>query len=294
MKIAVTGGFGFVGRNLVNRLLTDNHEVVVLSYARSDLSVYNGVVKLIHGSIDNRTSLEAAFNNCDIVIHLVGIIAETKSKTFIQTVIEGTKNIVLASQAVSVKKIIYVSALGTNSQAKSKYHQSKYKAEQIITESGIQYLIIRPSLIYGEGDGFVSMLKKMITYSPVLPVIGDGKYKMQPVYIDDLTEVIAKSISQPAVKNKIIDVAGPEKLEYLEILYILKSVLNKKRMNLFLPVLLMKFIASVMEKIVKPAPLTTDQIIMMEAGNTGDIEEMIRIFEINPVKFEDGLRKYLR
>ena len=101
-------------------------------------------------------------------------------------------------------------------------------------------------------------------------------------------------MKSPKAWNRIIDVAGPEQLEYVKILNIIKKVLRKKRMNFFIPLALMKVIAGILEKILKPAPITVDQLLMLENGNIGDIEMMLDLFSIEPLKFEDGLKIYLR
>ncbi len=291
MKIGVTGAFGFVGSYLVKKLLEQNHTVTVLAHSKRDTSFWNKPVNIVNGNVENINSLQLFCQNLDVIYHLVGIIAETKTKTFSKTVAVGTQNIVSAAKKQNIKKIIYLSALGTAVDAKSKYHQTKYLAEQAVLESEIPYIIFRPSVLYGMGDGFISMLEKMIRYSPFLPVIGSGKYKMQPLYIDDLVSMMTDTTP---IENEIIEAGGPEKLEYLEILYILKKHAGKKRLNFFLPVMLMKFIASVLEKVINPAPITKDQIMMMEAGSTCDITKMKKLFSINPVSLEDGLQKYLR
>lgn len=294
MKIAVTGAFGFVGHHLVNSLLKENYSVTVVSHTNKDISRFESSVILKSAAVDDIDSLSEAFRGIDIIFHLVGIIAETRSKTFDKTVTLGTKNIVQAADKNKVKKIIYLSALGTGKNAKSKYHQSKFKAEQFVINSNLQYVIFRPSIIYGKGDGFVSMLTQMMKFSPFLPVIGNGRYQMQPLYVDDLTAIMANAVTLESAENKIFEIGGPQKLEYLEILCILKSVVKKKRMNFFLPKWLMIFTASVLEKIIKPAPITRDQILMMESGNTCDITEMKNLFSIEPISFENGLKKYMR
>lgn len=114
---------------------------------------------------------------------------------------------------------------------------------------------------------------------------------MQPLYIDDLITMMTDA---EQIEKEIIEVAGPEKLEYLEILHILKNMLGKKRMNFFLPTMFMKIVSSVLEKIFKPAPITRDQILMMESGSTCDTTKMKKLFSIDPISFEDGLQKYLR
>lgn len=294
MKIAVTGGFGFIGRNIVKRLLDDGHEINILSHNNKSKGLFKKDVTIYNGSIKAVDSLLPCFKGCDVVIHLVGIIAETRTKTFENLVVAGTANVVTTAQNCKVQKIIYMSAMGTKPDAESKYHQSKYKAEREVISSDIPYTILRPSLVFGEGDGFVSMLTQMMKFSPFLPIIGNGKYQMQPVYIDDLVEAVSQTVEKAETNGKIIELGGPEKLEYLEILHILKKVTGKKRMNFYFPKLLMKSIAAVLEAVVKPAPITRDQIIMMDAGNTGDIEDMKKIFNIEPLSFQDGLEKYMR
>lgn len=291
MKIGVTGAFGFVGTSLVKRLLEQNHSVTVLAHSQRDKSLWNKQVEVKNGSVDNIDSLYSFCQNLDVIYHLVGIIAETKTKTFVKTVAEGTHNIVAAANKQNVKKIIFLSALGTSKDALSKYHQTKYIAEQAVINSQTAYLIFRPSVLYGRGDGFISMIEKIIRFSPFVPVIGSGRYKMQPLYIDDLITMMT-NIEQ--IENEIIEVGGPEMLEYLEILHILKKVLRKKRMNFFIPTMVMKFVASVLEKIIQPAPITEDQIFMMEAGSTCDTTKMKKLFSISPVSLEDGLQKYMR
>ncbi len=290
MKIGVTGAFGFVGSHLVKRLLEKNHSVKVLAHSKKDISLWSKPVETIDGSVNDQGSLDLFCEDIDILYHLVGIIAETHTKTFSKTVSEGTQNIVTAAKNQNVKKIIYLSALGTAENALSKYHQSKYIAEQAVVTSQIPYLIFRPSVLFGNGDGFISMLEKMIRFSLFLPVIGTGKYKMQPLYIDDL---ITMMTDVDKIDNEIIEVGGPEKLEYLQILHILKKQMGKKRLNFFIPVMLMKIVSSVLEKIIKPAPITRDQILMMESGSTCDTEKMQKLFLINPISLEDGLQKYM-
>ena len=294
MRIIVTGGTGFVGRKLVNRLLAKDHSVTVIARREPAEDIFDADVTFLAGSVHDPISLEGAFQGADVVYHLVGIIAETKTDTFEKTVAQGTRNVVDACLRTKVTKLLYLSAMGTSIEAPTAYHRTKFAAEQAVTASGIDFVIFRPSVIFGPGDGFVSLLTRLIKMSPVTPVIGDGKYKLQPVYIDDVVLAMVQSLATPEAIGKIIELGGPEKLEYLEILNIIKRVLGKSRVNFHIPIWVMKPIAVCLEKIIKPAPITRDQLAMMKMGNTGDIELMMKLFVIDPVSFEDGLRKYLR
>ena len=294
MKTAVTGGTGFVGRNLVDRLVAEGHSVTVLTHRETGAESHSRAVRFMSGSVDEIASLKAAFENTDAVYHLVGIIAETETKTFLKTVVAGTANVVEAARQSGVRKLLYLSAMGTSENAPSKYHRTKYLAEQTVAGSGIDYVIYRPSVIYGLDDGFVSMLAGMITSSPITPVVGSGRYKLQPVYIDDVISAMVQGLTDERVVNQIIELGGPDELEYLEIIGIIKKVLDRSTMNFHIPMWVMRMIASVLEKIASPAPITRDQLVMMEMGNTGDVSRMKKLFSIDPVPFEKGLRKYLR
>ena len=294
MNIAVTGGTGFVGSHLVNRLVEGQHSVRLL--VRRDISpkLINDNVNYFSGAIDDVEGMTTAFDGAEVVCHLVGIIAETPKVTFESVIAQGTRNVIAACKRAGVQRVIYLSALGTSEDAPSRYHQAKYLAEQTVISSGLAYTILRPSVIYGRGDGLVSKLCQMIRYLPLTPVIGDGRYCMQPVYIEDMTEALARSLSLPDCEGKIIDIAGPEVLEYIEILDIIKSVLGKKRLNIYLPTGVVKIVAGIMEKILRPAPITVDQLTMMKMGNTGNIHQMKMLLGLEPVRMATALSRYLR
>lgn len=290
MKVAVTGGTGFVGRNLVNRLIENNHEVTVLTHRQSGDNLFNGKIHLVAGSIDKTHEIVPAFQGVSVVFHLVGIIAETKTKTFDKTVSQGTKNVIAACREADVKKIIYLSALGTSADAGSNYFRTKYEAEEAIKDSGLNWTMCRSSIIYGIGDGFLTLISKLIKLSPIVPIFGDGQYRMQPVYIDDLTKCLMESAENPEADRQTIDIGGPEQLEYETIINQIKKSLNKKRLNFHIPFSVITPVAAILENIFKPAPLTKDQLTMLKMENIGDISSMRNLFGIDPVRFEDGLK----
>ena len=293
MRVAVTGATGFVGRHLVNRLLKDSHDVIVVTNQRSGTDLFSDRVKYARGSVHVPNQLIQAFSNCQAVFHLVGIIAETRKNTFKTTVEQGTKNVISACRQNNIETIIYLSALGTSEESGSKYFETKWAAEQFVKNSGLNWTIFRPSIIYGRGDGFLAMMSKIIKLSPFVPIFGDGKYKLQPVYIGDLVKAMAKSLTSKECQGETIEIGGAEPLEYVEIIDSIKKALKKKRMNLFIPMAVIKPVAVLLEKILKPSPLTTDQLIMLEKGSVCDLSKMKRLFDIEPVGFDEGLKKVL-
>ena len=291
VNIAITGATGFVGRNLMNALLTENHRLSVLCHRVDPLQSWGERVKVVQGRVEDSPALNELLNGVDLVFHLVGLIAETRSQSFDETVVQGTRNLVTEASRCGVKRIIYLSALGTSENARTKYHHSKLLAERAISESGIAYTILRSSVIIGKGDGFLAMLENLIRYSPLTPIIGNGRYKLQPIAMSDLISSLMATINCEESVNRVINLAGPEQLEYLEMLSILKKVMRKRRLNIFVPIAVMKMIAGLLESILKPAPITRDQLVMMEMGNTGDIVPMKKIIGVMPITFEETLVK---
>ncbi|MGH8015676.1 MAG: SDR family oxidoreductase, partial [Candidatus Zixiibacteriota bacterium] len=161
MKVAITGGAGFVGRNLVFRLLKDNHEITVLTHRQAAENLFDNRVRPVNGSVNSVVEMMPAFQEARIVYHLVGIIAETRRNTFEKTVAEGTKNVVSACKEAGVNHIVYLSAMGTSEKAETAYHQTKYQAEQTVQNSGLDWTIFRASVIYGKNDGFLRMLSNV-------------------------------------------------------------------------------------------------------------------------------------
>lgn len=294
MKIAITGASGFVGRHLVDALADAGHRLRLIVHKSRPESRAGVSLETVTASVHNSDSLAEAFRGVDLVFHLVGIIAETKELTFEKTVSAGTHNVVAACRACNVKRIIYLSAAGASSSALSKYHQAKWKAEEAVRSSGLKYTIFRPSVIFGQGDGFVSTLVSLIRKFPVVPIIGDGRYELQPVYVKDLVSILKDSVRLDRTLNKTIEVGGPERLQFREIISTVKRVLKKKRGNIYLPLWFMRINALILERIMKPAPITADQLLMLKAGNICDNRQLDEVFDIKLTGFEEGLKRYLR
>ena len=294
MKVAVTGGTGFIGQNLVRTLSESGHRVSVISRRGGAREGEGENVVYVKGDVHDVESLKSALEGIEVVYHLVGIIAETKTLTFEKTVIGGTKNLIAACRLNGVKKIIYLSALGTSASTDTRYFQSKWAAEEIIRNSGIPYTIFRPSVVFGPADKFINMLARMVKLSPLVPIVGNGRALLQPLYIGDLTLMLKDTLTNEKAANRIIEIGGPEQLDYRQLIAIIKKVLNKKRLNLYIPMWFMKFAATLLEAVLKPAPLTRDQLKMLKTGNICSNIEAQKIFDIKLTRLEDALKEYLR
>ncbi len=293
-RIAVLGASGFIGSSLVFYLMQLGYQLHILTnQSNPDITSLRGQVKTFEGSIEDGEALEACFDGCDEVFHLVGIIAETRKKTFASTVSRGTGNVVTAAQKAGVKKIYYLSALGTIENARSKYHQSKWEAEQAVINSGLDFTIFRPSIVFGQNDEFINKLFKMVRYAPLIPVIGDGKFKLQPVFVEELCAVMADSTRRDFTSKKIYEIGGPDRLTYLEIVDIIKRATGIKKSFAHIPLALMNVAAATLELFLKPAPITRDQIKMMAAGSTCDQTIVEKEFGVTFSSLESQILNYM-
>lgn len=294
MKIAVLGSTGFVGRYIVAALHAAGHDVTALVHRRPAEGVLAPRVRRVQASIDDADSLAGAFGGSEVVYHAVGIIVESGSKTYDRTVVRGTSNVVKACREAGVRKIVYVSAAGVTPGSPSRYMQTKAQAEEMIRESGLGWSILRPSLVYGPGDGFISMLAKMIRLSPILPIPGHGRHRLQPVFVEDLAAAAVAVVTDDRGIGRTIDITGPEILEYKAILTILRQIMRRRRLVVPIPMGLVRLGASLAEALLPVPPVTREQLMLLEMGSVGDNAPMRQLLGVEPRRLDDGLRTYMR
>ena len=293
--ILVTGGTGFVGSHLIRRLR--KNEMAVRAVARDpDRAAWlrDLGVDVVRGDISDKASLEKAAEGAERVVHLVGIIQETARSTFQAVHVEGTQNMLEAARKAGVRHFLHQSALGTRPGARSAYHRTKWEAEELVRASGIPFTILRPSLIYGPGDQFTVRLAEMIKLSPVLPVIGSGKSRVQPIFIDDVTACILQAATSDCCFNEMYEIGGPEQLTYEEVTAAIAAALGVRRPMVHMPLFFMRTAARMFEAMWRKPPVTTDQLIMLQEDNVCGMRDIRDAFGIEPVKFGEGLKTFIR
>ena len=209
-KIVITGANGFVAKHLRKYLSKKNIELISIS--RNDFKKFKNESKIISKNYEKVTFLQK-IKNSDALIHLVGIGKQSVNVDYNTINVELTKNIVNLCKKAKIKKIVYTSGLGVSSNSSTGYFISKYHAEKIIINSGLNYTIFRPSYIVGKDDHFTKYLKKQIKHGEI-KIPGSGNYFIQPIYIDDVIEIIFQSITQSKFRNKIIDLIGPNNITF--------------------------------------------------------------------------------
>ena len=301
MKILVTGGTGFVGTHLVNALHRSGHAVAVL--ARDPAAAqnrYNHPVEAVPGNVLDVASLEKACAGRDAVIHLVGIIHQKGKQTFDRMHREAAENVVGAAKASGVRRYLHMSAMGSSEDAPSEYGRTKAAGEKAVQASGLDWTIFRPSVIFGPGDGFVSLLASIVRNNPgFIPVIGTGATKFMPVSVFDVARVFTGALEKPEMAGKTFEVGGPQTLTMDAIYREIAVAVGKPRKPLVhLPLWYGRLLAAVFEwaarrGILPEPPLTRDQLASLSRDNTADVSETNRVFGGPWRPLGAGIREYL-
>ena len=205
-QIVITGASGFVARNLRKYLSEKN--IKLISISRNDFKKFKNEYKIISKNYDEKILL-SKIKNSDALIHLVGVGKQSIKTDYDMINVEFTKHIVNLSKKAKIKKFVFTSGLGVSSNTSLGYFISKYKAEKLIVNSGLNYTIFRPSYIVGKDDLFTKYLKKQIKKGKIV-IPGSGTYSIQPIYINDVVKIILQSVLQTKFRNKIIDLVGPD------------------------------------------------------------------------------------
>ena len=209
-KIVVTGARGFIAKHLRNYLSENNIDLISIS--RNDFKQFKNESKIVSENYDENILLPK-IKDSDALIHLVGIGNQSVNNDYNMINVELTKHIVNLCKKTKIKKIVYTSGLGVSSNTSLGYFISKYNAEKIIINSGLNFTIFRPSYIVGKDDHFTKCLKKQIKTGEI-KIPGSGNYSIQPIYIDDVIQIISQSAIQPKFKNRIIDLVGPKNITF--------------------------------------------------------------------------------
>jgi NADH dehydrogenase len=199
----------------------------------------------------------------------------------------GTRNVVEAAKRSGIKRFIQMSALGVRKDGVAAYQTSKWQGEEEVRHSGIPYCILRPSLIFGLGDGFVTQMTQAMRLAPIFrPVPGDGKPKYRPIFIDDVTACFVRALTAEEATNQTVDMGGADELSLNDVLAEIARCAGVKKPAVHIPLPLMFAGAAVAQTLLHNPPVTVDQLRMLREGSTCDIQPMMRIFGITPRGFQ--------
>ena len=211
MRIAITGGTGFIGGHLARRLAAEGHEVILIARGARETEMRSGM-KFFPSDLSNEASLAEAFAGCEAVAHCAGINREIGSQTYQMVHVEATANVVKAAQNAGVRKIILMSFLRARPNCGSPYHESKWMAEEIVRRSALDYTIIRAGMVYGRGDHMLDHLSHALHTFPFFAMVGFKEKGIRPLAVEDLNEVLRAALADERLSNRTFALTGAEEL----------------------------------------------------------------------------------
>ncbi len=292
----VTGGTGFVGPKVVKALRDQDRQVRCLvrdpSAGSAELLAAWGC-ELIQGEMTDAASLRRAVEACEVVVHLVAI-RQGREEQFRRVMEQGTRDLVSAAQDAGVRRFVLMSALGTSEETRDlvPYYHAKWEAEQAVAGSGLEYVIFRPSFVFGRDGGILPTFKRLARLAPVTPVIGSGRQRLQPIWVDDVGAYFAAGVDKAEAAGRIFELGGPEAVTWNELWARLKRALGLRRPSMHVPVRLMRVNALLTERLPGNIPLTRDLLTMLEHGdNVVSNDDAVQTFGLPLVALDEQLRR---
>ena len=260
MRIAITGANGFVGTHLSHRLESEGHDLVLIS-RRSKVDD-----RVFANDLSDASILRELFRDCKVVAHCAGINREIGSQTYKRVHIDGTRNVVEAAKAAGVEKIVLMSFLRARANCGSAYHESKWEAEEIVRNSGLDYTIIKAGVIYGLGDHMLDHLSHALHTFPVFALVGLVEKSVRPLAVEDLVHVMRAAIVDRRMKKQTIALLGPEEIYLSEAVCRVAEVVGKRPLMFPLPVFCHKLMAHVFERTMKVPLASLAQVRILSEG----------------------------
>ena len=295
--ILITGATGYIGRHLVSRLAAQGERprCLVRDTQRAATILPADNVEFVQGNTTQPASLGVAMQGIDTIMHAAFLTADRKQSAgnyYQETNVQGTANVIKAARDAGVKRIIEMSGLGTKPDKPGSYMQGRYLAEKMLKESGLNWTIIQPSVLFGKDAPFIKGLNGLIRTAPVVPLIGGGNIMFQPIHVEDVVTVVIKVLEDPLrTTGKTYTIGGPEYYSFTQIIDALLHAMHKTRIKVYAPMPLVGIGAAVMEAVLAKPPLTSAAMTLFSFDNTTNLDSVERDFSFKPMSFARYLQE---
>lgn len=269
MKIAITGGTGFVGRNMARQFAAKGHSVVLIArgHNRTDPTIHELPTScFVPSDLRDVNTLADAFAGCEAVVHCAGINRELGSQTYRPVHIEGTRNVVAAAQRAGVRKMVLISFLRARPNCGSAYHESKWAAEEIVRSSGLDYTILKCGVIYGQGDHMLDHLSHALYTFPVFALVGFKSQLIRPNAVEDVVRIVEASVLHGALSKQTVAVLGPEQLALRDAVLRVANVLGRHPAMFPMPVWFHYLMGWCVERLMTVPMASVAQVRMLAEG----------------------------
>ena len=267
MKVAITGGTGFIGRHLARDLISRGHQVTVISrgqYTRNTQPVEGA--RPIQLDINNTDALTQAFEGCDAVVQCAGASVEDAKQTFQRLHVEGVRSAVSAAERAHVKKFVLLSYLNVRPNVKSEYHTTKWQGEEIVRGSKLNFTILKAGLVYGQGDHLLNNLSNLFRRMPVFAAVGLREKNVRLVAVQDLVDVIRASLDENRFARQTVAVLGPEEFPFSQAARRIAKAIGKPLIVFPFPIFFHRILAFFSERFMPKPLITKSQVQMLADG----------------------------
>ena len=272
--VTVFGGSGFVGTQAVRYLAKAGWRVRVavrnpnLAYKMRLLGDV-GQIDVVQANVRNVPSLERALEGATVALNMVGVLYETGRQGFQAVHVMGAKNIADAARTQGVERVVQVSAIGADANSPSKYARTKAEAEAAVRAAYPNATIVRPSIVFGNDDGFFNRFASMAQFSPVLPLIGGGATRFQPVFVGDVGQALARVVTDPSTAGQTYELGGPAAFSFKALMEKMLAETGQRRLLMPIPFPVASLLGQVGDLVagILPPPVTSDQVESLKADN---------------------------
>lgn len=269
MRIAITGGTGFVGRHLADELVRQGHELVLVARGIDRTGpIHSGLprTRIVAASVADLAALRIAFAGCDAVAHCAGINRERGAQTYATVHIEGTANVVAAAREAGVSKFVMLSFLRARPGCGSRYHESKWAAEQLVRNSDLDFTVVKASMTFGRGDHMLDHLSHLLYTIPVFVTVGLKEKSVRPVAVQDLVRVLVAALLDARLSRRTVAVMGPEPLRLSQLARRIGELINRRPLVIAAPAFVNVGVAHVAEWLMHVPLASLAQVRILEEG----------------------------
>ena len=305
MNVALIGGTGFVGGYLVDALLAAGHDLSLLVRPGSEAKIAGADrCRIVNGDLGDLAAIAKALDDADAVVYNVGILREFPRRgiTFEGSQYQGVVDTINAAQQVGIRRMLLMSANGVRSPG-TPYQETKHRAEQAVRDSGLDYTIFRPSVVFGDPGAKMEIATQLYQQMirPPLPAVAfhtglnpaTGPVVLSPVHVTDVVDAFVNALGDPATIGQRYDLGGPEVLTWADMLRRIAAAVGKQKLILPMPIAAMKFGAALFDWL-PFFPATRDQLTMLAEGNTVDPATLRGLIDREPTAFDAASLTYLR
>lgn len=270
-RVTVFGGTGFLGRRIVERLVSDG--ITVRVAVRRPERVHVGAphdashsVRPLRVDIRNEVSVVTAVSGFEAVVNAVSAYVETRDVTYSAVHVHGAANVAGACARENVSRLVHLSGIGADPTSRSAYIRARGQGELAVKQAFAGATIIRPSVMFARDDAFLNSLARIVRKSPIVPLVGRGRTKLQPVHADDVAEAVRRSLSDPVASAKTYELGGPDIYSLREIIELIRTGIGPRRLFVPVPYVAAYSLAGLLE-FLPQAPITVAQIDLLRSDN---------------------------